>query len=219
MSSKLIQGGAAKDAKPFQWQRVHSPASIGQMEPVADPAQLAQLNARVQELESLLKLKEQQAYQAGMQAGAARVNEQHAASLEEAVNRLGKTVQELAGFKSKLRREAEEDLLRLSIAIARRVLHRELRIDEEGLLGVIKAALQRIDGRELQRLRLHPEDATALGDKLEAICNRKVEIEADRTLSRGSAIFETTRGDLDASVDTQLSEIERGLIETARRHG
>ena len=120
-------------------------------------------------------------------------------------------------MKPRLRREAEEDLLQLSIAIARRILHRELRIDEEGLLGIIKAAMQRIDGREVQRLRLHPEDAAALGDRIDEICQRKVEIDADRTLVRGSAIFETSRGDLDVSVDTQLKEIERGLIEIVKR--
>jgi len=30
-------------------------------------------------------------------------------------------------------------------------------------------------------------------------------------------IFETSRGDLDASIDTQLGEIERGLADVVRR--
>ena len=54
MSSKLIQGGAAKEAKPFQWHKVYSPASSVPVESPGDPAQVGQLNARVQELESLL---------------------------------------------------------------------------------------------------------------------------------------------------------------------
>ena len=36
-------------------------------------------------------------------------------------------------------------------------------------------------------------------------------------LTQGSAVFETSRGELDASVDTQLAEIERGLTDVLER--
>ena len=35
----------------------------------------------------------------------------------------------------------------------------------------------------------------------------------------GSIVFETQRGDLDASVESQLNEIERGLADRLRRQG
>jgi len=45
---------------------------------------------------------------------------------------------------------------------------------------------------------------------------RNVEIMPDPSLERGAAILETARGNLDASVDTQLREIERGFLELVR---
>ena len=41
----------------------------------------------------------------------------------------------------------------------------------------------------------------------------RFEVVAEPRLERGAAIFETTRGSLDASIETQLDEIQRGLID------
>jgi len=44
-----------------------------------------------------------------------------------------------------------------------------------------------------------------------------LEIVADASLQAGSAIFETSRGELDASINTQLAEIDRGLADVVRK--
>jgi flagellar biosynthesis/type III secretory pathway protein FliH len=40
---------------------------------------------------------------------------------------------------------------------------------------------------------------------------------ADASREPGTVIFETARGNLDASVDAQLQEIERGLVDRLRK--
>jgi flagellar biosynthesis/type III secretory pathway protein FliH len=45
----------------------------------------------------------------------------------------------------------------------------------------------------------------------------QVEVLPDAAREPGSVIFETSRGNLDASVDTQLQEIERGLADRLRK--
>jgi flagellar assembly protein FliH len=47
---------------------------------------------------------------------------------------------------------------------------------------------------------------------------RNIELVPDASLERGAAIFETTRGNLDASIETQLREIERGFTDLVRSH-
>jgi flagellar assembly protein FliH len=82
----------------------------------------------------------------------------------------------------------------------------------------VKAALARLEHREVERVRLHPEDAASVKRLLEQTPGRAhVEVVADARLERGSAIFETPRGNLDASVDTQLAEIQRGLADRLYR--
>jgi flagellar biosynthesis/type III secretory pathway protein FliH len=39
----------------------------------------------------------------------------------------------------------------------------------------------------------------------------------DATLAPGSVVFETNQGNLDASVESQLQEIERGLADHLRK--
>jgi flagellar assembly protein FliH len=44
----------------------------------------------------------------------------------------------------------------------------------------------------------------------------RFEVVPEPRLERGAAIFETSRGSLDASVETQLDEIQRGLVDRIR---
>ncbi len=46
----------------------------------------------------------------------------------------------------------------------------------------------------------------------------QVEVIADPSRELGTVIFETERGNLDASVESQLQEIERGLADRLRRN-
>jgi flagellar biosynthesis/type III secretory pathway protein FliH len=46
---------------------------------------------------------------------------------------------------------------------------------------------------------------------------QRIEVVPDRTLEIGGVIFETARGSYDASVTTQLAEIEKGFAEIVQR--
>jgi flagellar assembly protein FliH len=125
----------------------------------------------------------------------------------------------MAGLRHNIRREAEEELVRLALAIARRILHRELSVDPDALMGLVKAALGKIEIRDTYRVRTHPEHAAPVTRYLAQIgAPQKIEVLADPSLEKGSVIFETGRGSLDASVDTQLVEIQRGLTDLIEAH-
>jgi flagellar assembly protein FliH len=98
--------------------------------------------------------------------------------------------------------------------VAARILRREVTVDPGVLLGVVKAALEKCDTRDLDRIRMHPEDAPALQRRIDELgLPPRVAIIPDGALQRGEIIFETSRGALDASILTQLEEVERGLCE------
>ena len=114
--------------------------------------------------------------------------------------------------------DAEGDLLKLAISIARRVLHRELTLDPESIEGLIRVALDKLQSRELCRVRVHPDQEQAIRKSLERFSNsQKVELIADPSLQCGDVIFETAHGNLDASIESQLREIERGFADRLRR--
>jgi flagellar assembly protein FliH len=161
---------------------------------------------------------EQEAYQRGFNEGTATGKQQAAAELQPVVERLGRTLAELAGLRSRIRREAEKDLLKLAVAIARRVLHRELTLDPESIEGVIKVALEKMQSRELCRIRVHPDQEPTIKASLDRFSSaQKIELIADASLHLGDVLFETAHGTLDASIESQLREIERGFADRLQK--
>ncbi len=131
---------------------------------------------------------------------------------------VARTIEELSGLRQRFRHEAEQDVVALAIAIARRILHRELTVAPEALLGLVKAALEKIELREVHRVRVSRYDAPMVTQYLEKMgLPRPIEVIADPGLLRGAAVLESSRGALDASVETQLAEIERGFADLVRR--
>jgi flagellar assembly protein FliH len=161
---------------------------------------------------------EQQAYQRGFTEGKDVGQQQAKAELQPVLDQLGKSLATLSSLRSRMRSEAEGDLLKLAIAIARRVLHRELTLEPESIEGLIRVALEKLQSRELSRIRVHPDQESSIRRALERFSNsQKVELVADSSLQCGDVIFETAHGNLDASIESQLREIERGFADRLRR--
>ena len=142
------------------------------------------------------------------------------AELAPLMERFARTIADLSGTRDAFRREAEEDVVRLALGVARRILHRELSIDPDALTGVIHVALGKFESRELHRVLVSPEDQPAIAAALQSLkLPKRVEVIGDPTLERGAALFETVKGTLDASVETQLDEIERGFLDVLGKDG
>jgi flagellar assembly protein FliH len=174
--------------------------------------------ARISELEAQIEARVREARQAGVHEGKAAAEQRLDAEVRQAAANLARGVAELAGIKNRLRHEAEHDVVQLAIEIARRVLHREIAADSDALLGLARAALQRIEAREIHRVRVHPASAAGLEAALREVGTpQRVEVQADAGLEPGGLLFETSLGSYDVSVATQLREIERGFVELVQR--
>ena len=160
--------------------------------------------------EDQLRQAVKRAYTEGEAAARAALGE----STKAAQMELTRTVAGLAQMRAQIYKEAQSDLLRLSIAIARRIVHRELLVSPDILQSIVSVVLEKLDRQEVHRVRVHPAMAARLEQDLKNLSQqRTIHVEADPTLSPGACIFETGRGNLDASIDSQLGEIERGLAD------
>lgn len=223
MSSHILTGAAALQGEQMVWTRTSGetaqrPAQGPRdLPPEQKLSQEQELQARLAELEREAAAREQSALRAGLEQGRAAGEREATARLEAAIERFAAGVHELAQRRKQIRHEAERDVVKLSIAIARRILHRELTTDPEAMLGLVKSALEKIDTREVDRVRVHPADAAAVRGQLERLRpTAHFEVLADASLERGAALFEGARGNLDASIEMQLAEIERGLTDRLR---
>jgi flagellar assembly protein FliH len=82
----------------------------------------------------------------------------------------------------------------------------------------VLAALEKLQGQEIARVRVHSSHTALVTARLkESCCGRIVEVVADAACEPGTVVFETERGNLDASVESQLAEIQKGLADRLKR--
>jgi len=215
MLSRVLQSPAV-DAKPFVL-RGPAPPVQRAMRPVSasgERDEFAILQSKIGQLTSEVDKQSKQAFEAGLRAGEAAATERLEGEVRATVAQMAATIAQLASLRAETIHRAEADTVRLAIEIARRVLHRELTVDTSALGALIKAALEKLQTQEVYRVRVHPDQATIVRHCLDEIGrSAAVEVLHDPAQPRGGAVFEIARGALDASVDTQLREIESGLID------
>jgi flagellar assembly protein FliH len=154
------------------------------------------------------------AFEAGVREGEARTATLAEQQVRTLAARTANTIAELASTRAQVLARAQIDVVRLSLDIARRVLHREVGVDPDALGALVSAALKKLGAQERYRVRVHPAHLVLVRSCLgELRPGAEVDIVADSALAEGSIVFEGAQGVLDASIETQLQEIERGLVD------
>ena len=224
MSSKVLVE-TPEQVRPFAWRTValsgetldRRRAAL-ELRPGMESDAGHPLQIRLAELEQEMVKRVREAHQAGYGEGHAAGKAQGEDEVRAAVQRLTESIAGVDEYRSRLYRQTEVDAVRLSVAIARRVLRRELTVDPSAIEGLVSAALQRLQSQETCRVKMHPDYISSLSAAIERMgMSAKVEVVADPAQEPGAAVFEMPRGNLDASIDSQLREIERGLVDRFQR--
>lgn len=211
MLSRIIEKSDGESpAQAFLLERIaHAP----QLAASSSSADASDLTRRIAQLEKALAETEAAAYAKGRRDAEADAQQRISAAMQNTAERLANSVKQLADLRPRLIKEAETDLLRLALAIAQRILHRQLAIDTTALEALVKVSLDRLGRQEQIRTRVHPALVEPIRTVLTRLASRPIEVASDANLEPGGLIFETNRGQLDASIHSQLDEIERGLID------
>jgi len=217
--SELVCGGAPVEAYVFQHVNSHAPArrtpnTAGRRaDDGRDSPDATSLREQVAALQVQLAQQIAATREAALREGEALGRTRAEAALKPIAETLGRTIQQVLDSRPSLRKQVEEEAVQLSLAIARRVLRRELSIDPSALHGLVQAAFERVARQETTRVIVHPDQAAQIRTALAAATTRNIEVVPDGARESGTLIFETTRGAVDASLDSQLREIELGLAD------
>jgi flagellar assembly protein FliH len=217
-AKRVIEAGTA-DVRRVPWKCFpahEAPLDLNPAKPAAPLVneEVSALRRRLEELTAAIERRAQDAYQEGFRAGDAATRKALEQETRAAVEAMAAAIADAAALRSETIRRAEADTVRLAVEIARRVLHREISVDPSALEALIRAALEKLKNQEILRVRVHPDQ-----EKLVRTCldhagrANAIEVTCDAALSRGAASFDIARGSLDASVEAQLREIERGLTD------
>ncbi len=117
--------------------------------------------------------------------------------------------------------EAEEDLLKLAVKIAEKIIGQELKVNSGAIAGIVSAALRQIRNSESVTITVHPDDVPTLTERSDQVLGQQrhgtIEILSDPHLQRGDCRIETATGTIDARLDVQLRALERALL-TSMQH-
>jgi len=175
----------------------------------AEPDESAALRDRLLQLESQAAAERREAFESGKHQG----EQQARAELQPVLERLHASITEVLAMRPDLRRRAERDAVQLALLIARRVIHRQLSVDEEALTAIARVAFDRLTRSESYRVTVHPQFAAAVTAAVPGSHSARVRIDPDPDCALGTLIIHSAEGTIDASVDAQLEEINRGLTD------
>jgi flagellar assembly protein FliH len=132
---------------------------------------------------------------------------------EMMLHRLTQTIEELTQVRAQMIYQTERQMVQLALAVARRVVQREVSLDPDLLIAMARVALERLGETAQVKVRLNPDDYEAAGAaRVAQLAGSNVMILADAHLTRGGCRVESDMGIMDVGVEAQLQEIARALL-------
>jgi flagellar assembly protein FliH len=107
----------------------------------------------------------------------------------------------------------EAEVVKLALAIAARVLHREAVLDPLLLTGVVRIALEKVEEGSATVLRVPANSVSMWRQVFAASSELSLQVVGDERLTEGQCVLDTNVGRVELGVSAQLEEIERGFFD------
>jgi len=191
MSSRIIRGGGRPE-KP----KAAPPAGSG----FADITQNHIMDV------------EKQAFEQGYAEGERIGKQMGEAMVDTICRRYEMSLTDLAVSHKAMKLAMEEQTVQFALEIARKIVQRELTMDEDLVAALAQATLKRLSGHQSITLRLSRQDYQKVKTAVEE-ANPAVTIKEDPALERGDYTIETGQTHLDGRVASQIDAIGRALFD------
>jgi flagellar assembly protein FliH len=212
-SARRVSGTAVVDR--FDWQAPVPAADAAPLfprAPRAQPVPLRELSLPSATAERVAAA-EQKAYAAGLAEGRRAGEATASAQLASMSEQLTAAIEHIGRLRGGVLRQAERDLVRLAVAIAERIVRKEIALDPARLVTMASEAASRLGDRVAATLHLHPADhaAVSASGAIERISG-SLTVVSDPHVPPGGCLVRSAVGNVDAGVDAQMREIARALI-------
>jgi type III secretion protein L len=112
---------------------------------------------------------------------------------------------------------SEQELVRLSLAVAEKLIGRALELDNELVLYITAQAIESVRHQRELVLRVNPADAELLRSGRKKLLDlvgrtKDLAVREDPEVERGGCIIETENGTVDAQLSTQMRMLETALL-------
>ncbi len=158
---------------------------------------------------------EAKARELGRQQGALEVSAKFQEQLARERTAIATALAEFAEERATYYQKIETEAVQLALSIARKILHREAQVDPLLLMGIVRVALEQVEGATGVTLAVHPPQAAEWRQYLASHMNPKnvPDIDEDAALEPGQCELRTSMGTAQLGVEVQLKEIEQGMMD------
>jgi flagellar assembly protein FliH len=235
MSIKIIKHGTSKALKvqpfffsegrdeptsdavePYSWTEHSPPAmnAIPSFPKMEVPVQEQAISSSQNDLAQI----EKTAYENGFRQGERAGMEIAEKKVEAAMRRYAEAILEMGRLKSALYSQVEREVVKLSVEVAKKIVHREIQADKEIIQTLVKVALSHVAEKSAVTVRINPVDYNYILEHKTELSQgeqngREIVLLADKTIERGGCLIQTECGDIDARIEEEFREVERGFFE------
>jgi len=151
-------------------------------------------------------------YTEGIEKGKAEIDVKY----RSLIDTMGQISNAALEEKHKIINNMEEDIVNLSIDIAKKVVHKELSLDRNLVVAFVKEAIKKLEDKEkitiyanpedIEIIKTHREEFRELSDSVAAL-----HILPDELLERGECKLESKSEIIDTDINYQFGEIKKKL--------
>ncbi|MGH9617699.1 MAG: FliH/SctL family protein [Acidobacteriaceae bacterium] len=155
----------------------------------------------------------------GRREAAQAVEQQAAAEQQRLQRQVFQALEEFRLERQNYFHHVEAEVVRLALAIATRVLHREAQMDPQLLAGAVRVALDKLGNSSNVVMRVAPREVGQWKDFFRVAGNSRVQpgVLEDPSLASGECVLATELGTIELGVRAQLEEIEQGFFDLLDR--
>ncbi|WP_151735131.1 FliH/SctL family protein [Paenibacillus tengchongensis] len=210
-----------KDAQEFAEGQVRSASEEAERIVEAAQAEAEEWwRQRREQDEHLVEAVKAEAYQQGYREGLAQAEQDMARKLEQMMEEARIVLQEAYSAKDVIIQEAEPFLVDLSCSIAEKIVDKQLTVEPEFTLELIRKNLARKREQGVISLCVSPAQFTfvnAAREELSLAVDSQAELQIlpDSTVKDQGCVIRSSFGSIDARIDTQLAEIKKELLRIA----
>jgi flagellar assembly protein FliH len=226
MAPRIIKQGTAQSAfiQPMSFaenfsdpEAAYEPAPWPELsaEPAAAPAQVYIDPEPAATAVDLARL-EKTAYENGFHQGEKAGMEIAERKIDAIMKRYTEAIVEVGKLRASLYGQIEQEVVKLALAVSKKIVHREIQVDRDIIQTLVRVALSHVAEKSSVVIHLNPVDYSYLLDKKSELSQsegRDISLLADRSVERGGCLIQTDCGDIDARIDEEFREVERTFFE------
>ncbi|MEZ7891008.1 MAG: FliH/SctL family protein [Candidatus Wallbacteria bacterium] len=134
---------------------------------------------------------------------------------------LDQVLQQALSQKDDIIKNSEQQIVELSMAIAKKVVKCEVTLNRDIIFYSVNEAISKIVDKDTLNIYVNLKDLNNFTQKKDEILKSlpvgsKVKIIDDKNIETGGCVISTNMGNIDATISSQLLEIEKLLEEAAR---